>query len=56
MEKKNTQIHIANWELGDVFPPGEGSKKIKEEILKSLPLNMTNPAKYGKNDIGFIYD
>ena len=55
MEKKDTQIHIANWELGVVFPPEIGTQKIKEEIVKSLPLKLVDLKKYGSNDMPFIF-
>ena len=33
MEKNQTQISINNWELGVVFPPGEGTAELKKNII-----------------------
>lgn len=40
IEKKGTQISIANCEIGVVFPPADGSKEMKIKILESLPLKV----------------
>jgi tyrosyl-DNA phosphodiesterase-1 len=40
LEKKGTQISIANWELGVVFPPAPGSAQLKKRIIESLPLKV----------------
>jgi tyrosyl-DNA phosphodiesterase-1 len=40
LEKKGTQISIANWELGVVFPPAPGSAQLKKRIVESLPLKV----------------
>ena len=50
IEKKDTQISIANWELGIVFPPSPDSAKLKKEIMSQMTINMTNPQKYEKGD------
>ena len=45
-EKGDTQLSIANWELGVVFPPGVGTSKVKNEIMKCMTLNLLCPKKY----------
>lgn len=52
LEKDNTQIGIANWEIGVAFGPAPGSKAMKEKMLKAMVLKY--PAeKYRENDYPF---
>lgn len=55
LEKGDSQIAIANWELGVVFPPMEGSKEMKEKMVKAMVLKFP-PEKYDleKGDHPFI--
>jgi tyrosyl-DNA phosphodiesterase-1 len=54
MEKDNTQLCIANYEMGIIFPPREGSKQMKEEIVKALTFKYP-PVKYEEIDIPWMY-
>jgi tyrosyl-DNA phosphodiesterase 1 len=58
MEKQGSQISIANWELGVVFPPEEGSADLKRKIIESLPLKvLPSPKRYDlKIDRPFIME
>ena len=53
LEKDNTQISLANWEIGIVFRPQKGSQAMKENIVKSLPIKWP-PEKYKESDYPFI--
>ena len=66
IEKGGSQIHMANWELGIVFPPGPDTSKLKNDIINSMTLKLcstdvlpqSSPPKYDLlgNDIPFILD
>ena len=53
LEKDQTQIAIANWEIGVVFPPAKGSKEMKERMVKSMVLKFP-PEKYRDTDYPFM--
>ena len=55
LEKKGSQINMNNYELGVVFPPEEGSAKMKQAMVRALPINIP-PKKYGKLDIPFMQE
>jgi tyrosyl-DNA phosphodiesterase-1 len=47
VEKRGSQIHMANWELGIIFPPGSGTASLKSEIIDAMTLMLcstTNPS------------
>ncbi len=49
LEKSNTQLGIANWEVGVAFGPEAGSKEMKERIVRAMVLKY--PAeKYREGD------
>lgn len=50
IEKKDTQLFTANWELGIVFPPSNNSTDLKNEIVDSMVMNLRTPTKYSKGD------
>lgn len=52
--KNGSQIYIANWELGVVFPPSEGSKEMKKRIIETMAVNMNDPEKYKDGEMPFI--
>ena len=53
-EKEETQIGIANWEMGIVFPPEDDSQKWKEQIVKSMVLKFP-PEKYRESDYPYMF-
>eukprot|EP00826_Nyctotherus_ovalis_P038515 TRINITY_DN3611_c0_g1_i16.p1 TRINITY_DN3611_c0_g1~~TRINITY_DN3611_c0_g1_i16.p1 ORF type:complete len:198 (+),score=40.74 TRINITY_DN3611_c0_g1_i16:340-933(+) len=55
IERKNSQLCIANYEVGIVFPPEKGSKRMKEEILEALAFTYP-PAKYDQSDLPWIHE
>lgn len=56
-EKKDTQLHTANWELGIVFPPGIDTGGLKKQIMESMALDMIDPKKFDlPYDEPFILD
>lgn len=55
VEKDNAQLSIANWEIGVVFPPQEGSGIMKRRIVDSMVLKYP-PKKYGPKDIPYMRD
>ena len=48
-------MHITNTELGIIYPPMPGSKKIKEQIIKNLPYTFP-PKDYLEGDRPWISD
>jgi hypothetical protein len=54
LEKDNTQISLANWEIGIVFPPMADSKEMKERIIKCLPIKWP-PEKYKDTDYPYMF-
>eukprot|EP01022_Parablepharisma_sp_SALTPOND_P028914 TRINITY_DN72030_c3_g1_i1.p1 TRINITY_DN72030_c3_g1~~TRINITY_DN72030_c3_g1_i1.p1 ORF type:complete len:585 (-),score=32.20 TRINITY_DN72030_c3_g1_i1:1359-3113(-) len=55
MEKGNTQICIANYEVGVVFKPKVGSGELKRNAVKALMFKYP-PGKYGAKDLPWIYE
>ena len=51
IEKGGTQIGMANWELGVVFPPEEGTRELKQQILDSMTLRLCEPEPAKKYDL-----
>ena len=47
-EKKDTQLHTANWELGIVFPPGKDTQALKRRIADTMVFNLRAPAQYNR--------
>ena len=54
LEKDQTQIAIANWEIGVVFGPQTNSKEMKEKIVSSMVLKFP-PDKYKETDYPFMF-
>jgi len=54
-EKNNTQLCIANYELGIIFKPEHNSREMKEAIIRALMFKFP-PRKYKKGDVPWIYE
>ena len=54
-ERGDTQLTVANTELGVLFPPEAGSAELKKQIVSDLPFRYP-PRKYLEGELPFFND